>query len=83
MKKRMQEELSRFTIETVNNITKEIINYNNNNNLSWLQVYDTILIKLNLNKELNNNMLKIRVIREISKQGYDIITDPFTLERYK
>ncbi len=83
MNKRMQEELSRFTIDIVNNITKEIIEYKNNDNLSWLQVYDHILNKLGLNKEINNNMLKIRIIREISKQGYDIITDPFTLEKYR
>lgn len=83
MNKRMKEELSRFTEDTVNNVTKEIINYKNKDNLSWLQVYSKILIKLNLDKELNNNMLKIRVIREISKQGYDIITDPFNLEKYK
>lgn len=83
MNKRMKEELSRFTTETVSIITKEIINYENSNKLSWLQVYDNILIKQGLKKELNNNMLKIRVIREISKQGYDIITDPFSLEKYK
>lgn len=83
MNKRMKEELSRFTEDAVNNVTKEIINYKNKDNLSWLQVYSKILIKLNLNKELNNNMLKIRVIREISKQGYDIVTNPFNLEKYK
>lgn len=83
IEKQMKEELSRFTIETVKEITDNLINYKNTKNLSWSKVYNNVLKKLNLEKEIENNMLKIYVIREISTRGYDLNTNPFSLEKYK
>ena len=63
----------------VEKITKAIINFNNNTKLSWMQVYKKILKDLHYDKEINNNILLINVVRNITIHGYDIITDPFEL----
>lgn len=67
----------------VEKITKAIMNFNNNSKLSWMQVYKKILKDLHYDKEINNNILLINVVRNITIHGYDIITDPFELKRFK
>lgn len=64
----------------IEQIVTELINYNNKEKLSWLKVLNEILKKLNItySDELLN-----KVIYEISKRGYDIITNPFKLEKYR
>ena len=57
-----------------------LINYDNKEDLSWLQVLKTLLKERNL--EYNDEILK-KVTKEITKAGYDIITKPLKLERYK
>ena len=57
-----------------------LINYDNKEDLSWLQVLKNLLKERNL--EYNDEILK-KVTKEITKAGYDIITKPFKLERYK
>ena len=64
----------------VQELVEELINYNNKEDLSWLQVLKSLLKERNL--EYNDEILK-KVNKEITKAGYDIIAKPFMLERYK
>lgn len=64
----------------VQELVTELINYNNKEDLSWLQVLKSLLKERNL--EYNDEILK-KVTKEITKAGYDIITKPFKLEKYK
>lgn len=64
----------------VQELVTELINYDNKEDLSWLQVLKTLLKERNL--EYNDEILK-KVTKEITNAGYDIITKPFKLERYK
>lgn len=64
----------------VEQIVTELINYNNKDNLSWLQVLNVILKKLNITY---NDKILNEVIHEIAKKGYDIIPNPFKLEKYR
>lgn len=64
----------------VQELVTELINYDNKEDLSWLQVLKNLLKERNL--EYNDEILK-KVTKEITKVGYDIITKPFKLERYK
>lgn len=60
-----------------------LINYHNKNNLSWLKVYEDVLKKLNLEDRINDTKLLNSIIKLISKKGYDIIPNPFKLEKYR
>lgn len=64
----------------IEEIVNELINYNNNKKLSWLQVLKTILKEKSI--EYNDENLNI-IIKEITKKGYDIEIDPFKLIKYK
>ena len=64
----------------VQELVTELINYDSKEDLSWLQVLKNLLKERNL--EYNDEILK-KVTKEITKAGYDIITKPFKLERYK
>lgn len=68
--------------EDINKITKEIINYNNKNNLSWTTSYKEILTKLNMKDKLNDHKLLSYVITNLTKLGYDIEGIPFKLVKY-
>lgn len=58
----------------------ELINYNNKNNLSWLEVLKYIFKEKEI--EYNDENLHM-IIKELTKKGYDIISSPFKLEKYK
>ena len=64
----------------IEQIVIELINYNNKEKLSWLKVLNEILKKLNITY---SDKLLNEVIYEIAKRGYDIITNPFKLEKYR
>ncbi len=64
-------------------IINKIINYNNINNLSWTSVYKEVLKELKLNKEINNQELLHRIVKELTILGYDINPIPFKLDKYK
>lgn len=64
-------------------IINYLINYDNKNNLSWMQVYKDTLTKLQIKNEINNYQLLNNVIRGLTLLGYDIIPDPFKLKKWK
>ena len=64
----------------IEQIVTELINYNNKEKLSWLKVLNEILKKLNI--PYSDEILN-KVIYEIAKKGYDIIPNPFKLEKYR
>lgn len=66
--------------KNVKEIVQILINYNNKEELSWLQVLKNILKEKEL--EYNDDILK-KVTKELTKEGYDIIPNPFKLEKYK
>ena len=69
--------------DDVDKITDEIINYQNINNLSWLEVYKEILKKLNMEEKNTDHSLLIKVIRKITYLGYDIVDKPFKLKKFR
>ena len=62
----------------IEQIVTELINYNNKE--KFLKVLNEILKKLNITY---SDKLLNEVIYEIAKRGYDIITNPFKLEKYR
>lgn len=77
-------------IEIPQEITKEVKRivdylelYNNKDNLSWMKVYKEVLNELNIEKKIISNLLLSSTVKELSNRGYDIIDDPFKLEKYR
>ena len=68
--------------EDVYKITKEVIKYKNIDNLSWMEVYKTILTNLGMEEKINDDILLIYTVKCITRQGYDIIPIPFKLKRF-
>ncbi len=66
----------------VQDITNYILSYDNKDSLSWTKVYKETLKVLNLTN-LDSNKLLSNTIKEITNRGYDIISEPFKLERYR
>ena len=67
----------------VDNISKDIINYNNINNYSLGMVFDIIMNKYDID-DINKDKIMVNVISSISRYGYDIIsTHPLILKKYK
>ena len=64
-------------------IIEAILKYDNKNNLSWTMVYKEVLKKLNIKNEINNQLLLASVVKKITNLGYDIIGEPFKLEKFK
>jgi len=75
-------EIDKDLLEVVNKITEELISYNNKKNLSWMKVYKEVLKKLNLEDRYNDHRLLSNVVTKITVLGYDIIDNPFKLEKY-
>lgn len=64
----------------MNNIINKLLNYNNENNLSWIRVFKEVINSLNIKY---TDKLLHEVVIELTKLGYDIIDEPFTLKKYK
>ena len=73
-------DISIETKEKVNKIVNNLIKYNNENNLSWTKAYKEVIKDLKID---NSNHLLSSVVKELTKQGYNIIGEPFKLEKYK
>ena len=69
--------------ETVNKIAKALETYDNKNNLSWLKAYKDVLKSLGMNDKVNDDRLLSNVVSEITNLGYDIIPEPFQLEKFR
>lgn len=69
-------------INIVNQITKELLIYENKNNYSWTTCYKDVLKKLNLNNKLNDDKLLSYIVTKITELGYDIEAIPFKLTKY-
>lgn len=66
----------------VQEITNYLLSYDNKDSLSWTKVYKETLKALNLTN-IDSNLLLSSTIKELSNRGYDIIPDPFKLEKYR
>ena len=73
-------EISKKVKDDVMKIVDYLVEYENKDNLSWTRVYKEALNKLKIN---NSNDLLSNVVKELSNRGYDIIGEPFKLERYR
>lgn len=69
--------------EEVKLIVDTIITFNNKERLTWISAYKKILKELNMEDKIKDNLLLSRVVKEITNRGYDIVDDPFKLERFK
>ena len=74
-------EISKTFKADINKIVDLLVKYQNKDNLTWTQVYKNIVKKLNL--DIRDNKLLSSTIKEITNRGYDIIGEPFQLEKYK
>lgn len=74
-------EISKTFKADINKIVDLLVKYQNKDNLTWTQVYKNIVKKLNL--DIKDNKLLSSTIKEITNRGYDIIGEPFQLEKYK
>lgn len=75
-------EINKDIKKEVQEITNYLLSYDNKDSLSWTKVYKETLKVLNLTN-LDSNKLLSNTVKEISNRGYDIIPDPFKLERYR
>ena len=66
--------------EEIIKIVDHLQQYDNKDNLSWTGVYKKIIKALNIN---DSSLLLSNVVKEITNRGYDIIGEPFKLEKYK
>lgn len=73
-------EIAKELKEDVKLIVDYLIVYDNKKKLSWTEVYREAIAKLRMN---NSNNLLSNVVKELSNRGYDIIGEPFKLERYR
>lgn len=64
-------------------VADTIVSYKNTKKLSWTSVYKEILIELGFEDKIKDNIFLINVIRRITILGYDILSDPFRLERFR
>ena len=73
-------EISKEVKDDVMKIVDYLVVYENKDNLSWMKVYKESLNNLKID---NSNELLSNVVKELSNRGYDIIGEPFKLERYR
>lgn len=66
--------------DDVTKIVDYLLNHDNNENLSWTKYYKKVLKELGIKE---SDQLLSNTVREITKRGYDIIPEPFNLEKYK
>ncbi|MBQ8192954.1 MAG: hypothetical protein IJZ46_02670 [Bacilli bacterium] len=75
-------EIQEDIINDVEIITNEVVKYNNIDNLSWMEVYNDVLTKLNMNNRDDKDILLTNVVTMITRLGYDIEAIPFELKKY-
>lgn len=75
-------EIDKDILEEVNKITEALLSYNNTKNLSWMKVYKEVLKILNIENKYKDHRLLSNVVTKITILGYDIIDNPFKLEKY-
>lgn len=75
-------EIQEDIINDVERITNEVVKYNNIDNLSWMEVYNDVLTKLNMNNRDDKDILLTNVVTMITRLGYDIEAIPFELKKY-
>ena len=68
-------------IDIVNQITEELLVYENKDNLSWTTCYKNVLKKLKLNSKIHDDKLLSYVVTKITELGYDIEAIPFKLTK--
>ena len=73
-------EIPKEVLKDVYLLVDNLMSYENEDNLSWMQVYKGLLRKLEID---NSNLLLSSVVKELTSRGYDIIDDPFKLEKFK
>ena len=56
--------------------------YQNKDNLSWTEVYKKAVKLLNIKID-DNNLLLSSTVKELTNRGYDILPEPFKLERFR
>lgn len=66
----------------INKITNELLVYKNEKNLSWIGVYKDVLNNLNMSEKKEDIKLLINVVKKITRLGYDIHDNPFSLTKY-
>lgn len=67
-------------MDKVNLVVNDLENYSNEKNLSWMQTYEEIIKKYNIKYE--DSKFLNSIVKEITKRGYDIMDNPFRLEKY-
>ena len=75
-------EIPNDIIDDVNKVVDELLVYKNDNNLSWIRAYKDILSKLNMASKKEDVKLLTNVVTKITMLGYDIMDNPFKLERF-
>ena len=75
-------EIPNDIIEDVNKVVNELLVYKNDNNLSWIKSYKDILSKLNMDNKKEDVKLLTNVVTKITRLGYDIMDNPFKLEKF-
>lgn len=75
-------EIPNDIINDVNKVVNELLEYKNDNNLSWIRAYKDVLSKLHMNNKKEDVKLLTNVVTKITMLGYDIMDSPFKLEKF-
>ena len=75
-------EIPKDILEDVTKVTNELLVYKNQNQLSWIKVYKDVLNKLNIQNKKEDIKLLTNVVTQITRLGYDIQDNPFSLTKY-
>lgn len=75
-------EIPKDIIEEVNKITFKLLTYKNQKNLSWMQAYKDVLKELKMTSQKENINILTNVVTQITRLGYDIQDNPFSLTKY-
>jgi len=75
-------EIPNDIINDVNKIVNELLEYKNDNNLSWIRTYKYVLSKLDMEDKKEDVKLLTNVVTKITRLGYDIMDDPFKLDKF-
>ncbi len=67
----------------VNKISDALVNYDNKKKLSWLHAYRDVLKMLNMEDKIGDDKILSNVVSKLTILGYDIVPEPFSLEKYR